>query len=109
MTLAIGDFHQCGKSPFDFLVFVTNFTVYFENKQKAEAFRIKLRECLANYVRISETKSRTIAFGRKAWQQTKEQEVKARDVRLSRIYQLLRHDENGEVSGRSADEPKEVR
>jgi RNA-directed DNA polymerase len=54
--------------------YADDFIVCFENKEEAEAFGIKLRERLAKFgLRISETKSRTIAFGRKTWQQAKEQ------------------------------------
>jgi hypothetical protein len=45
-----------------------------EHKDEAEAFGDKLRERLAKFgLRISEAKSRTIAFGREAWRQAKEQ------------------------------------
>jgi RNA-directed DNA polymerase len=54
--------------------YADDFMVCFENKDEAEGFGIKLRERLAKFgLRISETKSRTIAFGRKAWRQAKEQ------------------------------------
>ncbi len=54
--------------------YADDFIVCFENKDEAEGFGIKLKERLAKFgLRISETKSRTIAFGRKAWQQAKEQ------------------------------------
>lgn len=54
--------------------YADDFIVCFENKEEAEAFGIKLRERLAKFgLRISEAKSRTIAFGRKTWQQAKEQ------------------------------------
>ncbi len=54
--------------------YADDFIVCFENKDEAEGFGIKLRERLAKFgLRISEEKSRTIAYGRKAWQQAKEQ------------------------------------
>ena len=54
--------------------YADDFIVCFENKDEAEGFGIKLRERLAKFgLRISEAKSRTIAFGRKAWRQAKEQ------------------------------------
>ncbi len=54
--------------------YADDFIVCFENKGEAEGFGIKLRERLAKFrLRISEAKSRTIAFGRKAWKQAKEQ------------------------------------
>ena len=54
--------------------YADDFIVCFENKEEAEGFGIKLRERLAIFgLRISGAKSRTIAFGRKAWHQAKEQ------------------------------------
>jgi hypothetical protein len=54
--------------------YADDFIVCFENKDEAEGFGIKLRERLDKFgLRISEAKSRTIAFGRKAWHQGKEQ------------------------------------
>ena len=54
--------------------YADDFIVCFEHKDEAEAFGDKLRERLAKFgLRISEAKSRTIAFGRKAWHQAKEQ------------------------------------
>jgi hypothetical protein len=54
--------------------YADDFIVCFQNKDEAEAFGDKLKERLAKFgLRISEAKSRTIAYGRKAWQQAKEQ------------------------------------
>ena len=54
--------------------YADDFIVCFENKDEAEGFGIKLRERLAKFgLRVSEAKSRTIAFGRKAWRQAEEQ------------------------------------
>ena len=54
--------------------YADDFVVFFENKDEAEGFGIKLRERLAKFeLRVSEAKSRIIPFGRKAWLQAKEQ------------------------------------
>jgi len=54
--------------------YADDFIVCFEHKEEAEAFGDKLRERLAKFdLRISEAKSRTIAYGREAWRQAKEQ------------------------------------
>jgi RNA-directed DNA polymerase len=54
--------------------YADDFIVCFEHDDEAEAFGDKLRERLAKFeLRISEAKSRTIAFGREAWRQAKEQ------------------------------------
>jgi RNA-directed DNA polymerase len=46
----------------------------FEHKDEAEPFGDKLREHLAKFgLRISEAKSRNIAFGRETWRRAKEQ------------------------------------
>jgi RNA-directed DNA polymerase len=53
--------------------YADDFIVCFQNKDEAEGFGDKLRERLAKFgLRISEAKSRTIAYGRQAWKQAKE-------------------------------------
>lgn len=54
--------------------YADDFIVCFQNKDEAEAFGNTLRERLAKFgLRISDSKSRTIAYGREAWRQAKEQ------------------------------------
>lgn len=54
--------------------YADDFIICFQNKEEAEGFGIKLRERLSKFgLRISEAKSRTIAYGRGAWKQAKQE------------------------------------
>ncbi len=53
--------------------YADDFIVCFQHKEDAETFGGKLKERLAKFgLRISESKSRTIAYGRTAWQKAQE-------------------------------------
>ncbi len=53
--------------------YADDFIVSFQHKEDAETFGGKLRERLAKFgLRISESKSRTIAYGRTTWQKARE-------------------------------------